>query len=102
MVTEKRLIDANAIPWEEHYVPDPDRNAQWDFKKEWTVLKPVIDQMPTVDAVEVIRCKDCKHYRNHPNGLCFLWTEPYDNAKGYKGDIHCVEPDDYCSFGERK
>ena len=51
MANEKRLIDANAIPWEEYYVPDPDSNAQWDFKKEWSVAKPVIDQMPTVDAV---------------------------------------------------
>lgn len=51
-----RLIDANSIPWEEYYVPDPDSNAQWDYKKERSVLKPVVDQMPTVDAV-VIPCK---------------------------------------------
>lgn len=55
-----------------------------------------------VDIVEVVRCKDCKHYRNHPNGLCYAWTEPYDNERGYKGDTHCVEPDDFCSYGERK
>ena len=54
MASEKRLIDANAIPWEEYYVPDPDRNAQWDFKKEWSVSKTVVDQMPTVEAVEVV------------------------------------------------
>ena len=54
MATEKRLIDANMIPWEEYYVPDPDSNAQWDYKKELCVTKPVIDQMPTVDAVEVV------------------------------------------------
>ena len=54
MATEKRLIDANAIPWEEYYVPDPDSNDQWDYKKELTVTKPVIDKMPIVDAVEVV------------------------------------------------
>ena len=54
MKTEKRLIDANAIPWEEYYVPDPDSNVQWDYKKELSVIKPVVDQMPTVDAVEVV------------------------------------------------
>ena len=43
MATEKRLIDANSIPWEEYYIPDPDRNAQWDFKKELSVSKPVVD-----------------------------------------------------------
>lgn len=54
------------------------------------------------DDVRVVRCKDCKHYRNHPNGLCDCWTEPYANERGYKGDMHCVEPDDFCSYGERK
>ena len=49
-----RLIDANTIPWEEHYVPDPDSDKQWDYKKELCVLKPVIDKLPTVDAVEVV------------------------------------------------
>ena len=52
MANEKRLIDANAIPWEEHYVPDGD--MQWEYKKELCVLKPTIDAMPTVDAVEVV------------------------------------------------
>lgn len=52
MANEKRLIDANTIPWEEHYVPDGD--TQWEYKKELCVLKPVIDAMPTVDAVEVV------------------------------------------------
>ena len=58
--------------------------------------------MQTVDAVPVVRCKDCKHYRNYPNGLCYLHTEPKTNARGYSGDAVCVEPDDFCSYGERK
>ena len=52
--------------------------------------------------VEVVRCKDCIHSSNMPLGLCYLHTEPYDNAKGYKGDAVCVEPNDYCSCGERR
>jgi hypothetical protein len=61
----------------------------------------IIEDAPTADVVEVVRCKDCIHARNMPLGLCYLHTEPYDNAKGYKGDAVCVEPDDYCSYGER-
>ena len=61
-----------------------------------------INDAPTVDAVPVVRCRDCKHCRNLPNGLCYLYTEPYDNERGYKGEAVCVEPDDYCSCGERK
>lgn len=54
---------------------------------------------PTVD---IVRCEDCKYSRNMPLGLCYLHTEPYSNAQGYKGEAVCVEPDDFCSYGERK
>lgn len=60
------------------------------------------EHLPTVDAEVVVRCKDCKHYRNHPNGLCYLHTEPKENARGHSGNAVCVEPEDFCSYGERK
>lgn len=56
----------------------------------------------TVDAEVVVRCKGCKHYRNYPNGLCYLHTEPKTNARGYSGEAVCVEPEDFCSYGERR
>ena len=62
----------------------------------------LLDEVPAVDAVPVVRCKDCKHYRNHPNGLCYLHTEPKENARGHSGNAVCVEPEDFCSYGERK
>ena len=65
---------------------------------KWAVNK-VLDNAPCFD---VVQCKDCKHYRNHPNGLCYLHTEPYDNKQGYKGESVCVEPGDFCSYGEMK
>lgn len=54
------------------------------------------------DAIQIVRCKDCKYYRNHPNGLCYLHTEPKENERGYSGEAVCVEPDDFCSYGERR
>lgn len=50
-----------------------------------------IDSVPGVDAVEVVRCKDCKHYAPIEGGkpLC----EWYTIAVAY---------DDFCSYGERK
>ena len=54
------------------------------------------------DVVEVVRCKDCKHSRNMPLGLCYLHTEPSTNATGYKGEAVCVNPDDFCSYGARR
>lgn len=50
------------------------------------------------DIVEVVRCKDCKHYclsdfrkRNEPK-----WCEMFDDGYFYP------QPDDYCSYGERR
>ena len=47
---------------------------------------------PTVDAVEVVRCKDCKHIENSPYGrYCTVWHG--HNGMGDEG---------FCNYGERK
>ena len=51
----------------------------------FTVTEPV-------DAVEVVRCKDCKH---REDGLCTL-ESVYDYPWYYTND------DDFCSYGERR
>ena len=88
-----RLIDADKL----------ERQEYWGNERCFDYVDAEdIDNAPTVDAVPVVRCKDCKHYRNHPNGLCYLHTEPKENARGHSGNAVCVEPDDFCSYGERK
>lgn len=58
-----------------------------------------LEAQPTVDAVEVVRCKDCKHYDN-TEGIC--WCKL--NSKFYLGgfDWHSFPEDGFCSYGERK
>lgn len=59
-----RLINANTIPWEEHYVPDGD--VMWEYKKELCVCKSVVDEMPTMDSATAIRGTweiECKNRR---------------------------------------
>lgn len=68
----------------------------------YSVALREIRNAPAADVVPVVPCKDCKHYRNHPNGLCYLHTEPKENERGYSGEAVCVEPDDFCSYGERR
>ena len=65
-----------------------------------------IDKEPAADVVEVVRCKDCKHYAAMVTdtvsgeletatwGIC---TKPWFNS--YEYDVH---EDDYCSYSERK
>ena len=78
MASEKRLIDANALLVNLTRMND---------------LGDAILACPTVDAVEVVRCKDCKHWAQlESGGFC-------DNPEG----LLCFDkPNDFCCYGERK
>lgn len=99
-----RLIDAES-PQNRIYVSDL---VIEEMKKIPTVDidRPTRSQFKRMAAQlgyePVIHCRECKHYRNHPNGLCYAHTEPDDNERGYKGETVCVDPEDFCSSGERK
>lgn len=49
------------------------------------------EQLPAVDAVPVVRCKDCRYFSTANIPSC---TSPYG--------IIDPEPDDFCSYGERR
>ena len=57
-----------------------------------------IDEAPTVDAVKIVRCKDCKHYR--PQKKSAHW----ENRANYCNRIVTIKvrPYDFCSYGECK
>ena len=90
MADEKRLIDANAL--KEKAEPE-------EVTGEGIVYVQDIDEAPTVDAVEVVRCKDCIHYDNS-EGICWCHL----NSKFYPGgfDWHSFPEYGFCSYGERK
>ena len=54
-----------------------------------------IDAQPTIDAVEVVRCKDCKHY------VPVLDTEGGGECTDVRYELFTT-PEDYCAWGERK
>lgn len=56
--------------WNETTAPVSWSHAYADFIDD-------INNQTAADVVPVVRCKECKHYQNHPNGLCYLHTEPY-------------------------
>ena len=60
--------------------------------KQWFEAHNAIDRVPAVDAVPVIRCKDCKFYNP---GSYYIGCE---SAKGIIGP----SDDDFCSYGERR
>lgn len=54
----------------------------------------ILREASTVDAVEVVRCRDCKHYEIHK-------PKVLENCER-NGYIIPMKPDDFCSYGERK
>ena len=79
---EKRLIDADAL------LEKMKRTSRY-----FDVVFDV-EEMPTVDAVEVVRCRECK-YRFGNNGHSKNGC-PIIDANIWMDD------DDFCSYGERK
>ena len=60
-----------------------------------------IAEAPTVDAVPVVRCRDCKWYMPGElfTDIMFCHRLKKDNGKPAKYN-YCA--DDFCSYGERK
>ena len=81
-----RLIDADELESGEVIIPT--ENGGYEYVEVF--YKDDVDNAPTVDAVEVVRCKDCIHYWNR-NGVCDAHIDLID-----------VDDDCYCSWGERK
>lgn len=52
----------------------------------------IIMNAPTIDAVRVVRCRDCKYMSK---GEEYLWC---DHERG----MDLVDADDFCSHGERE
>lgn len=75
-----RLIDADAVI----------ENALTDTEREY--LKSIARHTPTIDAVPVIRCRDCKHRAE--------WNGAYGcDLDGCFGDRYT---DGFCDRAERK
>ena len=102
MANEKRLIDANALTdviehtdWYHISVSgkladgaNPEHNIPL-FKAD--DIYEALENAPTVDAVEVVRCKDCKQYE----------YIAYDYGRCRKTML-LIKNDDFCSRGERR
>lgn len=52
-------------------------------------LKEAIERVPTVDVVEVVKCKDCKYWKD-------------DDCKNDNHGYCPINEDDFCPWGERK
>lgn len=96
---EQCLIDANALADkvnESRYNnPHPQGMVRVNHRNEHDHFLRMILDAPTVDAVEVVRCKDCKHR-----------SSDYDILGDYlcekRGCRFFCKDNDFCSYGERR
>ena len=88
MANEKRLIDVvdEAI---KRYAEDGDI-LQFISDVRFAVINA-----PTVDAVEVVRCKDCKHWQDIGKGCT-------DHVRCCEIGFYMIGENGYCYFGERE
>ena len=87
--SERRLIDANA------FLKDILTAGIGKTIIEYSEsdIGYMIRKRPTVDAVEVVRCRECKH--------CDPENHHCDHHMGTAAPLR-RKPDDFCSYGERK
>ena len=69
------------------------KNSDWLPHERIEAMKMVRKQ-PTIDAVPVVRCKDCKYWQDNNGG--------YPNDECRWGKNETPDADDFCSYGERK
>ena len=95
-----RLIDADALMdvIRQHEYRLATKQGAIDYGMFTLGIQQAVDEQPTVDAVEVVRCKDCKHYK--PQKKSAHW----ENRANYCYRIVTIKtrPYDFCSYGERK
>lgn len=70
----------------------PTRSA---YEAIWKAAR-ALKKIPAVDVVPVVRCKDCIHY---DLGVCL---KIYSDGNAQKDSWQSRNPNDFCSYGERK
>ena len=92
---EMRMIDADALMdvIRQHEYRLATKQGSIDYGMFTLGIQQAVDEQQTVDAVEVVRCRECKH--------CDPENHHCDHHMGTAAPLS-RKPDDFCSYGERK
>ena len=108
---EKRLIDANSIldDFLKRYTEmEKDGKlvfAACEIKQDFADM---ISNATTVDAVEVVRCRDCTYWGDEDgklqgsDGVLFARCKAHNYLIDGRHTGWCPSENDFCSYGERK
>lgn len=93
-MNEKKYVEVNDLL--QHLPDEPYKGA----------IRRVLLQAPAADVVEVVRCGDCKHYKNY--GKTSLFVNGKNVTCGwchrrirYDEELRMLA-DDFCRYGERR
>ena len=93
-----RLIDADALEkFLEQLRSELPKESRDFFTRDEMILnfQQYVHMQPTVDAVPVVRCGDCKNFKLYPDGegthygQCLRWM------------VGGIDDDEYCSYGAK-
>ena len=68
----------------------------------------ILREAPTVDAVEVVRCRECKYWGDEDgklqdsDGVLFARCKIHNYLLDGRHTGWCPTENDFCSYGERK
>ena len=89
-----RLIDADELLKDNIHIVGGIRTTSGKIQNIDAIQTSAIENAPTIDAVPVVRCKDCKFYetKHYYKGIC----------KNIIGMVDVKDGNSFCSYGERK
>ena len=79
-----------------------------NFGFEWDDIPPTreefvrfLKKQPTVDAVPVVRCRECKHWQQSGSKAGKSFSD-MEYIGGCEFSKYCRRENDFCSYGEPK
>lgn len=96
-LSEKRLIDANALMYviSRHDYLLATKQGSIDYGMFTLGIQQAVDEQPTIDAVPVVRCKDCEHFKIDEDNVYYCRRDKI-------GSGIFMQKSDFCSYGKRK
>lgn len=97
-----RLIDADAL--DEKLSALMEKYAAMgrvEVANDYSFVSTVLMMAPTIDAVPVVRCRECKQF-NTATAMTYYKDGAHIRLCGCERMCQLRRDDDYCSYGERR
>ena len=100
-----RLIDADALGIG---LANETIFKEREYAHGWNAAIKIIENAPTVDAVPVVKCRECKYWGDEDgklqrsDGLLFARCKIHNYLLDGRHTGWCPTENDFCSYGERK